>query len=319
MSLQHTLRASVFFEGFGVHSGRPVSVSIHPAPPQSGICFSRKDLGGGSKDVLIQASHQNVVNTQLAITLGKEGVTISTVEHLLAALQGLGIDNAIIEVDGPEIPILDGSALPFFSAISAIGIESQPARRNFLILQKKVELKLEGKWAFAEPASFFEIHGSIDWNHPAIGYQEFFYREGKTNFSELAFARTFGFLEEVEALKKMGLARGGSLENAVVLDQSRVLNPEGLRCSDEFIKHKVLDALGDFKLSGFSFCARIRLHRAGHDLHYQLLKEIFKSPSNYTVTDHLSSDVFAEQKKEKEDENSTLSPGFASPILAMQR
>jgi UDP-3-O-[3-hydroxymyristoyl] N-acetylglucosamine deacetylase len=154
-----------------------------------------------------------------------------------------------------------------------------------LALRRKVELKLAEKWAVAEPASQLQIFGSIDWDHPSIGYQEFHYVEGKTDFKELAAARTFGFLRDVEMLKSMGLAQGGSLENAVVLNHALVLNPEGLRFPDEFARHKVLDALGDFKLAGIAIHAHIRLHRAGHDLHSQLLKEIFSNPDNFEIVD----------------------------------
>ena len=148
-----------------------------------------------------------------------------------------------------------------------------------------MELKVAEKWAVAEPAARLEIHGSIDWDHPSIGYQEFHYQEGETSFDELARARTFGFLRDEQALKKMGLARGASLENAVVLDHALILNPDGLRFPDEFVRHKVLDALGDFKLAGIAIQAYIRLHRAGHDLHNQLLAEIFKNPDNFEIVD----------------------------------
>jgi len=163
--------------------------------------------------------------------------------------------------------------------------------RPYLALRRRVELKMGEKWAVAEPSSRLEIHASIEWDHPSIGYQEFQYSEGKTPFSELASARTFGFLRDVEALKRMGLARGGSLETAVVLDDALVLNPEGLRFPDEFVRHKVLDALGDFKLAGISLCAYVRLHRAGHDLHSQLLAAIFRDPDNFELIDSSSEQV----------------------------
>ena len=151
------------------------------------------------------------------------------------------------------------------------------------MLCRRIEVKLDGKWAVAEPSVDLRIQASIEWDHPWIGYQEFSYTEGKTDFKEIADSRTFGFLRDVEALRRMGLARGGSLENAVVLDDGRVLNPEGLRHPDEFVRHKIVDALGDLKLAGCALRAKIRLHRSGHDLHWQLLKEIFSSPANYEV------------------------------------
>ncbi|OFZ76108.1 MAG: UDP-3-O-[3-hydroxymyristoyl] N-acetylglucosamine deacetylase, partial [Bdellovibrionales bacterium RIFOXYD1_FULL_44_7] len=175
------------------------------------------------------------------------------------------------------------SATRFCEAILEVGLESQLRSRSFLALRKRVEVKMGDKWGIAEPASRFEIHASIKWDHPAIGYQEFHYIEGKTKFAEVASARTFGFLKDVEALKKIGLCRGGSLGNAVVLDDHLVLNPEGLRFEDEFVRHKVLDAVGDFKLSGFQMLGYFRLHRAGHDLHTQLVAEIMKSADNYEI------------------------------------
>ncbi len=284
---QRTVKAPVKVTGVGLHSGKEASVTIRPARPNSGIAFVRKDLPDASE---ISGHFKNVVNTQLATTLGRDRVnTVSTVEHLLAALAGLGIDNALIEVSGPEIPILDGSSIQFVEAIMNVGIEAQLQSRPFLALRRRVELKMGEKWAVAEPASRLEIHASIEWDHPAIGYQEFHYVEGKTAFDQLSAARTFGFLRDVEALKRMGLARGGSLASAVVLDDALVLNPEGLRYPDEFVRHKVLDALGDFKLAGIALHAYVRLHRAGHDLHSQLLAQIFKDPDNFEIIDESSS------------------------------
>jgi UDP-3-O-[3-hydroxymyristoyl] N-acetylglucosamine deacetylase len=260
---------------------------MRPARPNAGIRFVRADLDGAPE---VAAHYKNVTNTQMATTLGRGKVSIGTVEHVLAALQGMGIDNCILEVDGPEVPIMDGSSGPFCEAIIQAGVLVQRQKRPVLALRRKVEIKIAEKWAVAEPSSRLEIHGSIEWDHPSIGYQEFHFIEGKTDFAELAHARTFGFVHEVEALKRMGLARGGSLENAVVLDQALVLNPDGLRFPDEFVRHKVLDALGDFKLAGIQIQAYFRLHRAGHDLHSQLISAIFKNPDNYEIIDDLSSE-----------------------------
>jgi UDP-3-O-[3-hydroxymyristoyl] N-acetylglucosamine deacetylase len=282
MLYQRTLKRAVRFTGVGLHSGSPIELIVKPARANQGISFVRTDLEGSPS---IQANYRNVSNTQMATVLGRGRITVSTVEHLLAALAGLGIDNAVVEVGGPEVPILDGSAAPFCKEIMSAGIQAQLQDRPFLALRRRVEVRSEGKWASAEPAQRLEIHASIDWEHPAIGYQEFHYVEGKTMFGELAGARTFGFLRDVEALKRMGLARGGSLENAVVLDDSAVLNPDGLRYPDEFVRHKVLDAIGDLKLAGISIQGYIRLHRAGHDLHSQLVAEIFRDPANYEILD----------------------------------
>lgn len=270
--------------GIGLHSGKPVHLQIKPARPGYGIKFVRTDI---QDSFPLSGHYKNVVSTQLATTIGRGNVTISTVEHLMAALFGAGIDNALVEVDAPEIPILDGSAAPFYEAILSAGTESQAQRQPVLVLRRKVEVKQNEKWAIAEPSSRLEIHGSIDWDHPAIGIQQYHYVSGKTPFSDLVSARTFGFLRDVEALQRMGLARGGSLANAIVLDDSSVLNPDGLRSQDEFVKHKVLDALGDFKLAGIELQAYFRLHRAGHDLHTQLLNAIFSNPDNFEIIDEL--------------------------------
>lgn len=281
---QKTLKKSVEIRGIGLHSGEEVLMRLSPASPHRGIQFFRADLENA---IPIDAHFRNVQNTQLATTLASGKNSISTVEHLLAAVQGYGIDNLKVEVYGPEIPILDGSSEPFCRAIQEAGIEVQPALKTVLKLRKRVEVKLNEKWAVAEPSNRLEIHASIDWDHPSIGFQEFHYIEGKSDFREISQARTFGFLKDVEALKKMGLAKGGSLANAVVLDHALVLNPEGLRYSDEFVRHKVLDALGDFKLAGVTLEASFKLHRAGHDLHRLILAEIFKDPTNYEIVEEL--------------------------------
>lgn len=286
-TLQKTLKDSVTLEGIGIHSGKPTRLTMYPAHPGFGVRFVRTDIVGSPE---VAAHYRNVVNTQMATTLGQGKVTISTVEHVLAALQGLGIDNCLIEVNGPEVPIMDGSSGPFCEAILHVGTQVQRKHRAVLALRRKVEVKIGEKWAVAEPSARLEIHGSIEWDHPSIGYQEYHYVEGKSDFSDLAQARTFGFLHEVEALKRAGLARGGSFDNAVVLDQALVLNPDGLRSPDEFVRHKVLDALGDFKLAGFQIQAYFRLHRAGHDLHSQLLSAIFADPDCYEILDQSTSD-----------------------------
>ncbi len=255
-------------------------MTIHPARPNVGIHFVRTDLSGRPE---IAANFKNVVCTRLATTLGKGDVKISTVEHLLAAFQGLGIDNAWIEVNGPELPILDGSSAPFVEAMDSVGIVSQAMVRPIVALRRKVELKVGEKWAVAEPSSKLEVHGSFEWDHPAIGYQEYYFIEGQTDFRDIAAARTFCLLRDVEKMQKMGLALGGSLDNAVVMDDSNVLNPGGLRYPNELARHKVLDALGDFKLAGIGLRAYIRMHRSGHELHSQLLSAIFADENNYEI------------------------------------
>lgn len=281
---QRTIQKAVTLTGIGLHSGKEARVTLKPAQANKGILFSRSDL---PDSLPVEANFRNVTNTQMATTLGKGNATISTVEHLMAALQGFGIDNLLIELSGPEVPIMDGSSSPFCRAILEAGIETQSVTRTFLRVKKRVEVKLAEKWAVVEPSGQFEVHASIDWDHPAIGFQEFHYVDTKTDFMEIASARTFGFMKDVEALKKMGLALGGSLDNAVVLDHALILNPDGLRYPDEFVRHKVLDALGDFKLAGIAIQGCFKLHRAGHDLHRSILAEIFKDPSNYEIVEEL--------------------------------
>jgi UDP-3-O-[3-hydroxymyristoyl] N-acetylglucosamine deacetylase len=271
MTFQRTLNGKVALTGIALHSGKTVELVLRPANPNHGISFVRTDL---NQSTPISAHYKNVVNTQMATVLGHATSRVSTVEHLLAALQILGVDNAVVEVDGPEVPILDGSAIQFCQAIEEVGLHTQLQARAFLQLRRRVELKIAEKWAVAEPSSRLEIHETVEWDHPVIGFQEFHYVEGKTSYKELASARTFGFLRE-----------GGSLDNAVVLDDTSVLNPQGLRYPDEFVRHKVLDALGDFKLAGISLHAYVRMHRAGHDLHSQLLNAIFRDPDNYEIID----------------------------------
>lgn len=282
MNYQRTIQKAVTLKGIGLHLGKDASVTLKPAGINQGVLFQRLDL---ADSLPIEANYRNVMNTQMATTLGKGKVTVSTIEHLMAALHGFGIDNLLVEVQGPEVPILDGSSAPFCVALKAAGIQKQSAPRTALAIKRRVEVKLAEKWAVVEPANRLEIHASIDWDHPSIGYQEFHFIDGKTSFDEISAARTFGFLRDVEALKKMGLVLGGSLENAVVLDSALVLNPDGLRYPDEFVRHKTLDALGDFKLSGIQILGSFKLHRAGHDLHRSILAEIFKDPQNYEIVD----------------------------------
>ncbi len=275
--LQRTVKKKISLNGIGLHSGKNVKLTIHPAPAGTGIVFVRSDLPGAPEQ---RAHFSAVSNTQLATTLGRGMESISTIEHLMAALYGSGVDNAKIEVDAPEVPVMDGSALPFYQALQFVGTVTLDAPQAMAELVRKIELKVGEKWIVAEPCDRLEVHATIEWDHPEIGYQEFRYIEGETPFSEIAGARTFGFLHEVEALRARGLARGGSLENAVVLDAGRVVNPEGLRYSDEFVRHKVLDSIGDFFTAGVWLKARIRMHRSGHELHRQLLNSVFSSHSN---------------------------------------
>lgn len=280
MSDQKTVQEIVRLEGVGLHSGEPVQMAICPAPANAGITFVRTDLPGRPE---VSAHFGNVVSTQLATTLGHGAARVSTVEHVLAALYGLGIDNALIEVNGPEVPILDGSAISFCEGILSKGTVEQSAPKKFISLKRKVKIHLGEKYAIAEPAKRFEIRSSVFWEHPAIGEQNFTFGGSPADFSSIADARTFGFLKDVEVLKEMGLARGGSLDNAIVLDEDCVLNPGGLRHSDEIVRHKVLDTLGDLKLTGYEVIGRFTLNRSGHEMHHKLIEAIFEDPANYEI------------------------------------
>ena len=277
---QITIRRDARIEGVGLHSGKAASVVIKPALPNSGILFIRKDL---DQPVAIPALFEFVTQTRLATTLGRKDAHISTVEHLLSALKLLGIDNAVCEVDGPEVPIMDGSAAPFCEALRAAGLYDQGISKRVAVLKKRIEVRKGDKIASIEPSERLHIEARIEWDHPAIGVQEYTFTLGKNDCGEIAFARTFGFLKDVEALQKAGLALGGSLDNAVVLDSEQVLNENGLRYSNELVRHKVLDAIGDFALSPLQILGDVTLFKAGHELHAELVSAIFSHPENYEV------------------------------------
>jgi UDP-3-O-[3-hydroxymyristoyl] N-acetylglucosamine deacetylase len=239
---QRTLSHSVRCQGVGLHSGAPVNLSLLPAPVNHGIVFVRTDA---PRPVSIPALAEYVVDTSLATTLGKDGVKVSTIEHLMAALAGMGLDNVRVELDGPEVPIMDGSAAPFAALIAEAGVRDQEEPRRLLVMKKTISVVDGDKEASLSPASRFRISCSIDFKHPLITEQAFDMEFSDRCFHrEISRARTFCFLRDVEMLKKMGLARGGSLDNAIVVDEFSILNPDGLRFADEFVRHKILDAVG---------------------------------------------------------------------------
>ncbi|MFN5510832.1 MAG: UDP-3-O-acyl-N-acetylglucosamine deacetylase [Burkholderiales bacterium] len=282
MIRQRTLKAPVETVGVGLHSGLPVRLTLRPAPPDAGIVFRRTDL---AVPVDIPARPERVGDTRMASTLQAadtgEGaqIKVATVEHLMSALAGLGIDNLVVEVTAPEIPILDGSAGSFVFLVQSVGIIEQPAAKRFIRVLKPVEVREGDKWARLEPHSGFKLRFSIDFKHPAIDatVQEVevdFERE--SYLSAIGRARTFGFVQDVETLRSLGLAQGGSLENAIVMDESRVLNAEGLRSQDEFVKLKILDAVGDLYLAGHPLLAAYVAHKSGHALNNLLLRRLFE-------------------------------------------
>jgi UDP-3-O-[3-hydroxymyristoyl] N-acetylglucosamine deacetylase len=279
---QQTIAEKVSCTGIGLHSGAPVQLTLLPARAGTGIVIVRSDRG---RSVEIPARIGAVASTRFATTLGRDGDTVATVEHLLAALYGLGIDNARIIVEGPELPVMDGSAASFVYLIRSAGIFVQRERRSVLRFRKPVEFRDGERWIRVEPARDFRVSYAIDFEHPAIGRQELVV-EGRdpTVFErEIAGARTFGFLSDVRALWDAGLAKGGSLENTVVLDASRPVNRDGLRWPDEFVRHKVLDLYGDLALLGMPVQGHVRVERGGHFMHLELVSGILASPDAWRV------------------------------------
>ncbi|MBF0189506.1 MAG: UDP-3-O-acyl-N-acetylglucosamine deacetylase, partial [Magnetococcales bacterium] len=248
MLFQRTLKNTIRCTGIGLHGGEKTYLSLRPAPENTGIVFHRTDCNGA----LIPAKVENVVETQLCTTLSNGGDTrVSTVEHLLAAFAGLGVDNAYIDLDGPEVPIMDGSAAPFVFLIQCAGIVEQNRPKKWIRIKKRVSVKNGNKEATFEPSERFHISFLIDFDHPLLSQQGIEFDISETSFiKEISRARTFGFLKELESLQSQGLARGGSLENAIAIDDFRILNEGGLRYDNEFVRHKIMDAIGDLYLLG---------------------------------------------------------------------
>ncbi|MFL5320074.1 MAG: UDP-3-O-acyl-N-acetylglucosamine deacetylase [Myxococcaceae bacterium] len=286
---QRTIEAPVSCQGVGLHSGAPVNLTLRPAPENSGIVFVRTDL---EKPVAIPAHSQYVVDTSLATTIGKDGAKVSTVEHLMSALCGLGIDNLRVEVDGPEVPIMDGSAAPFVYLVRSAGIRVQDEPKSFVVIKKTVTVTDGDKEATFSPANRFKVDCTIDFKHPLISDQAYQMEFSDRTFArEISRARTFGFLRDVEMLKKMGLARGGSLDNAIVVDEFSILNPDGLRFPDEFVRHKVLDALGDVSLFGKPVIGHLKAYKGGHALNHKLVQKVLSDKTNFQVVRARKRDV----------------------------
>jgi UDP-3-O-[3-hydroxymyristoyl] N-acetylglucosamine deacetylase len=279
MFLQRTIRERVSVEGIGLHTGAPARLTFCPAPEGTGIYFVRRDLPGAPA---ISTHADRVKATTMATTLGGEAFSVSTVEHCLSTLAALRIDNLFIELDGPEIPIGDGSAAPFLEAILSAGLAEQNEPRKYAYITQPIYEGDDEKHAFVTPYNGLRVTCTIEFSHPRIGLQTFDIDVTEQTFArEIARARTFGFLKDVEALRARGLARGGSLSNAVVLDHSDILNPEGVRWENEFVRHKVLDALGDLVTLGMPLMGHVVLHRAGHDLMNRLVHKIIATPDRY--------------------------------------
>jgi UDP-3-O-[3-hydroxymyristoyl] N-acetylglucosamine deacetylase len=278
---QRTLRVAAGCRGIGLHCGLPVTMRLLPAPPNSGIVFRRSDTG-----TEIRADWSNSVESALSTVLwNREGIRIGTVEHLMAALAGNRIDNAVVELDGPEVPIMDGSAAPFVRLIERAGVASQDAPRRAIKILKPVEVSDRGASAALLPGTGFSMSFEIDFDNPLIRHQDISLSIDPDGFNaELAPARTFGMLDDWPRLKAAGLARGGSLENAIVVSGERVLNAGGLRFADEFVRHKLLDALGDLFLAGGAIIGHFRGVRSGHALTRRLLEAVFADPEAWCFT-----------------------------------
>ncbi len=276
MLKQRTLKTVIRASGVGLHGGVKVSLTLRPAAPDTGIVFRRVDLPE-PKD--IPAKAVLIGDTRMCSCLEVDGVKVGTIEHLMSALCGLGIDNAWIDLDAPEVPILDGSAAPFVFLIQSAGIEEQNAAKKFIRVTQPIEVREGDKWARFEPYDGYKLAFSIVFNHPAIDKSA---QKAEIDFAEQSYvrevsrARTFGFMQEVEYLRENGLALGGGLENAIVLDEFRVLNQDGLRYGDEFVKHKILDAVGDLYLLGHPLLAAYSSHKGGHALNNQLARALLQ-------------------------------------------
>lgn len=279
MFLQKTIRKRTEVKGLGLHSGKPCTLTFLPAPPHTGVHFVRADLP--DRPALKVHAHQ-VSATGYATTLGGPVFSVSTVEHCMSAISALRIDNLLIELDGPEIPICDGSARDFLVALHRVGMVEQDQPRKYCYITQPIYFSEGEKQAYVVPYHGLRVTVTIDFPHPAIGKQKLDMDINDQSFTrEIAEARTFGFMRDVEALQARGLALGGSLENAIVLDDQGVLNPEGLRFPDEFVRHKTLDALGDLVTLGMPLMGHVVLHKAGHDVMNKLIRKIIESPEAF--------------------------------------
>jgi UDP-3-O-[3-hydroxymyristoyl] N-acetylglucosamine deacetylase len=290
MIKQRTLKNVIRATGVGLHTGEKVYLTLRPAPSDTGIIFRRIDL---SEPVDIRACPENVSDTRLSTTLECNGARVSTVEHLMSAFAGLGIDNAYVDLTAAEVPIMDGSAGPFVFLVQSAGIAEQSAPKRFMRIKKKIRLEEGDKWACFEPFEGFKVSFAIEFNHPTFRNST---QNASVDFSTTSFvrevsrARTFGFMGDLEALRAAGLARGGGLDNAIVLDEYRILNDDGLRYEDEFVKHKVLDAIGDLYLLGHPLIGAFSAHKSGHSLNNRLLRELVNNQEAWELITYNEND-----------------------------
>lgn len=282
---QRTLAKSVSATGVGLHSGERVQLTLHPALENSGIQFRRTDLTGVQNEII--ALNPYLINdTRLSSTVVTEhGVRVGTIEHIMSALAAYGVDNALIELNAPEIPIMDGSSLPFIFLLQDAGIVEQPARKRFLRIDRPVEVQETGKWVKFEPYDGFKMALTIEFDHPVFNRSSPRFEidfAGKSYIEEIARARTFGFMQEVEMMRQHGLGLGGNLSNAIVIDDTDVLNPDGLRYPDEFVRHKILDAIGDLYIVGHPIIGAFEGYKSGHAINNALLRAVLADERNYT-------------------------------------
>ncbi len=283
MIRQRTLKNIIRATGVGLHTGEKVYLTLKPAPVDTGIIFYRVDL---EPAVEVPARPENVSDTRLSTTLEKNGVKISTVEHLMSAFAGLGIDNALVELSAPEVPIMDGSAGPFVFLLQSAGILEQEKLKQFIRIKKTLLVEDEDKWVKFEPFNGFKVSFAIDFDHPILQSST---QHAEVDFSTTSFvkevsrARTFGFMDDLEALRNAGLAQGGSFDNAIVMDSFHILNDDGLRYHDEFVKHKVLDAIGDLYLLGHPLIGAFSAHKSGHALNNKILRNLVENESAWEL------------------------------------
>ena len=291
---QKTLSKKISFEGIGLHSGKSSKITIFPSDVNKGIFFKRVDI---EENNLIKASFKNVPSAKLCTTLQNEnGVKVSTVEHLLAALYIYGVDNALIEIDNEEVPIMDGSAKEFINSLKSIKLVNQSQKRKYIKILKKEELIDGSRKIFIEPKDTFEVDFKLNYENRIIGQQRNLVNFQKDALKEITESRTFCLLEDVEKIKKFGLAKGGSLDNAVVVDENKVLNETGLRNQKEFVNHKILDLAGDFLLSGFRVMGKVTCYHGGHELTNMFLRKLIEKKTSYKIIE-LEEDLAISQTK----------------------
>ena len=305
---QRTICDEVGCTGIGLHSGKRVKLTIKPAPADTGISFIRKDLVG---QPAINAHFDNVVDTNLSTTIGNNGNKVSTIEHIMAAFFGLGIDNARVELDGPEVPIMDGSCAPFIYLLKSTGVREQKSPKEFLVIKKNFKVNDGDRSVSIFPSKELKISYMIDFRHPLLRNQKYSMRfSGKDFVEDISRARTFGFMKDIQMLRENGLALGGSLDNAIVIDDFRVINEDGLRYKDEFVRHKILDFIGDLAILGRAVIGHFVVERSGHFLNQYMLRKLMDNKRHWKCVSFETPEAIAE--------NSVTIPAFGAmePIPA---